>query len=521
MSEKTSRTRKTIINTVFSIASQLLAIVLSFVLRTAFIKILGDQYTGVASVFTTILTMLSLSELGFATAVATALYRPLRENNQKLIQQLMDFYKKAYRLVALFIFVVGVCLIPFLQYLIKDVPDIKENITVIYVFYIVKTAASYLMIYKTTLLRADQKLYVVKKLEMICQGIRYAVEVIVLIVFREYMTYLVIEIVATILQNYTVTKRAEKEYPQAFEKPTETLPRETIISLLKDVKGLSMYKLSSTIGNSIDTMLISGFINTSSVAIVGNYSHIKNHVQKVLMQFFSAVIPSVGNLAVEKSAKQQQNVFNRLFYISFLMVNFCSASMFVLFKPFLKVWLGEKYVLGQHISFIIAFDFFLYILLQAIASFRTANGLFVKGQYRPLITAIVNTILSVLLIREFGIFGTILATVIARLLTQWYDPYLMYKHIFQDSFAKFYVKYWAYIALFVSGAFITNFVAEAVAINNRFLNLILGAVICVVIPNCWVLIWTHRTKEFAFVKGVVVKILHGRKGRHGINGEKV
>lgn len=507
MDAHSSRTKKTVVNTAFSISSEMLAIVLSFILRTAFIKILGNQYAGVSSVFTTILTMLSLSELGFATAIATALYRPLRDDNQALIQQLMDFYKKAYRLVALFIFVIGLCLIPALPYLIKDVPDIKESITVIYVFYIIKTAASYLMIYKITLLRADQKLFVVKKWEMLCQIVRYTVEVIVLFVFREYMTYLVIEIIATILQNFVITRRAEKEYPQAFDKPEKKLPRETVISLLKDVKGLSMYKLSATIGNSIDTMLISAFINTPTVAIVGNYTLVKNHIAKLLLQFFIAVIPSVGNLAVEKSATAQKNVFSRLFYISFLMVNFCSVSMYVLFTPFIKLWLGEEYLLGQPVAFVIAFDFFLYILLQAIASFRTANGLFVKGQYRPLFTAIVNVIFSVVLIQMYGVFGTILATVLARLLTQWYDPYLLYKHIFKDSFGKFYVKYWTYIVLFVSSALLTEYVVGSVASANTFQNLVLGAVACAVIPNLWVLLWTHRTKEFAYVKGMAAKVI--------------
>ena len=521
MNSKTSRTKKTLINTLFSLASQMLTIVLSFVLRAAFIKILGNQYTGVASVFTRILTMRSLSELGFATAIATALYKPLRDNNQKIIQQVMDFYKNAYRLVALFIFVVGMCLIPFLRYLIKDVPDIKESITVIYFFYIIKTAASYLMIYKTTLLRADQKLFVVKKKEMMCQVIRYIVEIIVLITFKQYMTYLIIEVVATILQNYIITKRAEKEYPYAFERPDEKLPRERIISLLKDVKGLSMYKLSGTIGNSVDTMLISSMINTSSVAIVGNYTLIKNSVQKVLMQFFSAVIPSVGNLASEDNTKKQQIVFNRLFYISFLMVNFCSVSLFVLSKPFINVWLGEKYVLGQHISFVIAFDFFLYILLQAVASFRTANGLFVKGQYRPLITAIVNVLFSVLLISKYGIFGTIFATVIARLVTQWYDPYLLYKHIFKDSFGKFYVKYWVYVALFVSGALLTDCAANAVAAENKLLNLIARAAVCCVIPNCWIVLWTHKTNEFAYVKSMIGKVICHRSGKGTKNGKEV
>ena len=510
MSNQSSRTRKTLVNTFFSISSQLLAIILSFVLRTAFIRILGDQYTGVASVFTTILTMLSLSELGFATAVATALYRPLKEKDQALIQQLMDFYKKAYRLVAGFIFVVGILLVPFLRYLVKDIPDIKEDITVIYLFYIVKTAASYLMIYKTTLLRADQKLYVVKKVEMVCQVVRYIVEIAALYIFREYMTYLVIEVAATILQNYTVTKRAEKEYPSAFQKPKEKLPREKVISLLKDVKGLSMYKLSGTIGNSIDTMLISGFINTSTVTLVGNYTHIKNHIQKVLMQFFSAVIPSVGNLAAERDDQKQQVVFNRLFYISFLLVNFCSASMFVLFQPFIRVWMGQKYVMGIDIAFIISFDFFLYILLQAIASFRTANGLFVKGQYRPLITAVVNVILSVILIQHYGVFGTIVATVIARLLTQWYDPYLLYKHIFHTPFKKFYLKYWTYIGLFLSGAFLSSWLYQALATSHAYVNLLIGAAVCVVVPNVWVMLFTCKTKEFAYVKGMLKKVIAGK-----------
>lgn len=511
MTSSSSRTKKTIVNTTFSILNQLLAVVLSFALRTAFIKILGDQYTGVASVFTTILTMLSLSELGFATAIATALYQPLRDNNQKRIQQLMDFYKKAYRIVAFFIFSVGICLIPFLQYLIKEVPDIKEDITIVYLFYIVKTAASYLMIYKTTLLRADQKLYVIKKYEMICQVTRYLIEIIVLLVFKRYMTYLIIEVFATILQNYIVTKRAEKEYPQAFRKPDEALHREEVISLLKDVKGLSMYKLSGTIGNSIDTMLISSFINTSSVTLVGNYTHIKNHIQKILMQFFYSVVPSVGNLATEKNNEKQKTVFNRLFYISFLAVNFCSVSLFVLSKPFVNIWLGEKYILGQHISFIIAFDFFLYILLQAIASFRTANGLFVKGQYRPLITAIINIIMSILLIQRYGIFGTILATVFARLLTQWYDPFLLYKMIFKDSFRLFYFKYWLYIFLFVSGSFITNKIVEIVSVNNIYVNFALGVTICTIVSNAWVVLWTCKTKEFKYVVSMLKRILHLRK----------
>lgn len=507
MSEKVSRTKNTLINTSASIASQLLTIFLNFALRTVFIQILGLQYAGVSSVFSTVLTMLSLSELGFGTAIATSLYRPLHEKDVLLIQQLMDFYKKAYRIVALFILIVGGCLIPFLGYLIKDVPDINENLVAIYVFYIIKTAASYLMIYKTTLLKADQKLYVIKKLEMVCQTVRYIIEIIVLVIFGEFMTYLIIEVVATILENYILTRRAQKEYTYAFEKPAEKLPREKVFLLIKDVKGLSIYKLSGTIGNSIDTMLISGLINTSTVAILGNYTLIKSQIQKIIMQFFTALTPSVGNLATEKNTMKQEIVFDRLLYISFVLVNFCSTSMFVLFTPFIKVWLGEQYLLSQSIAFIIAFDFFLYILLQAIASFRTANGLFVKGQYRPLATAVINIVLSIVLIKRYGIFGTIMATVLARLLTQWYDPYLLYKHIFRDSFKKFYIKYWIYIVLFVSGAVFTCFISNMVSLSSDIVTLILKAMVCLTIPNLWVIMWTFKSQEFVYAKNLITTFL--------------
>lgn len=513
MNENASRTKKTVVNTAFSFASQILQIILSFALRTAFIKILGDQYTGVASVFTTILSMLSLSELGFGTAVATALYRPLREKDNKTIQQLMDFYKKAYRIVAGFIFLVGMCLVPFLGYLIKDVPDIKESISVIYVFYIIKTATSYLMIYKTTLLRADQKLYIVKKFEMAAQTVRYLVEIIVLIVFKQYMTYLVLEVAATIAQNYVVTKRAEREYPLAFEKPEVKLPKERVISLLKDVKGLSMFKLSGHIGNSIDTMLISGFINTSTVTLVGNYTLIKNNINKVLVQFYSAVIPSIGNLAAERKPKKQEKVFDRLFYVSFLMVNFCSASLFVIIKPFMRIWLGERYILSQPISFVIAFDFFLYILLQAVASFRTANGLFVEGQYRPLFTAIINVVLSVLLIKKLGIFGTILATIIARLVTQWYDPYLLYKYIFKSGFPRFYAKYWMYIVMFVSGLFVSDRLTAVLSRGGPVFDLAVAVCVSAVVPTAWVLLLTCRSDNFKYVCGMAGRLLKRRRGR--------
>lgn len=493
-----SRTQKTIINTVAGILNRGCNTILNFVLRTVFIITLGIQYTGVSSVFTDILTMLSLSELGISTAIATALYLPLREKNESQIRKLMTFYKNAYRMIAGFIILVGFVLLPFLDRLIRDVPDIKESIHLIFIFYIIKTAASYLLIYKTTILNADQKQYIVKGLETICTIIRYVIEIICLLIFRQFMLYLIIEVIATILQNVIVTRQAEKQYPYAFKKTDEKLNKREIQHLFKDIKGLAMYQISASVGNSIDNILVSSYISTAIVGLLSNYTMIRKQIEVLVKQFFTSVTPSIGNMVAEGNTNKQKEVFDRLFYISFGVVNFCSTSLFVLFNPFIKLWLGEDYILGNEISFIVAFDFFLYILLQAIASFRTANGLFIKGQYRPLITAVLNIFLSILLIRKYGIFGTIFATVICRLVTQWYDPYILYKYIFGESFHKFYLKYWAYILLFLSSCALTNFIANAWVVKSAFKAVAVRVVLCIIIPNVWIILWTFWTKEFHY-----------------------
>ena len=490
---------------------------LSFALRTVFIYTLGEQYTGVSSVFSSILNMLSFSELGISDAIISALYRPLREKDYTQIRRLMLFYKKAYRIIATFIVVAGVILLPFLKYLIKDVPDIHESIYLIFLFYIAKTAASYLLIYKETLLVADQRQYATKNIEMVWMFIRYSAEIVCLVVWKWYMAYLVIELVTTILQNYAVSRKAVQTYPEVFQPvAVPAFSKKERNGLFKDIKALSMYMISSHINNSVDNILISGAINTKTVTFFSNYTMISNQVQALVLQFFIAVTPSVGNLAAEENREKQVTVFRRLFYLGFLASNFCAVSFFVLIRPFVTLWLGEAYLLADSIAFAIAFDFFLYLLPQAATVFRTANRLFELGQYQALVSTLLNIPLSLLLITRFHIFGTVLATIISRLLTHWFEPYLLFKNVLKEPFSKFYFKYWVYILLFFSGAGLTYFLANLIRLQSMFLTLVLRAVCCLVVPNIWVIGFTFRTEEFRYVKEnvqMVFRKISSRKTR--------
>lgn len=498
MKNVTSRTNKTLLNTLFGIINRFCNIILSFVLRTVFIWTLGIQYTGVSSVFSDILNVLSLSELGISTAISAALFKPLHDKDYEKVNKLMNFYKKAYRLVAAFILIVGLILLPFITFLIKEAPDIKESLYIIFFLYIVKTSLSYLLIYKTTILIADQRQFIVKGMETICTFIKYVVEVIVLMIFKDFVLYLLLEIIFTVIQNIIITRRAAREYPHAFSKNNAKLEKKDMKSLFKDIKGLSMYQISGTIGNSIDNILVSSFIGTSIVGILSNYTLIRRQIEAILLQFFNSLTPSIGNLVAEGDIEKQYSLFNNIFYVSFFVINFCAVSLFILFNPFIKIWLGNKYLLSETISFVIAFDFLLYMTLQAISSFRTANGLFVKGQYRPLITAILNVILSILLISKYGIFGTILATIICRIITQWYDPFILFKCAFKKPFRNFYLRYWIYICLFLTSSGISYCLYSFINLSP-FLNFLLSIVICLIVPNALVLLTTCKTEEFKYM----------------------
>lgn len=507
-----SRIRNTVINTMFGIGSYLITIVLSFVMRTVFIHTLGVQYNGVSGVFSDIFTMLSISELGISTAIATALYKPLKENDIVQLRKYMQFYKVAYRYIAGFIFIVGIIITPFLNYLIKDVPGINESLYVIFILYLIKTTTSYLIIYKSTLLNAAQKQYVVKRLEIICVIFKYFIEIILLIIFSNFILYLIVEILLGIFQNLIVTHKAEKEYPDIFVVSKERLSTTEKKKLLKDVKGLSMFKISSSIGNSIDNVMISSMISTTMVGYLSNYTMIRRQIEALLTQFFSAVLPSVGNLVAEKNDEKQYLVFNRIYYISFLAVCFCSTSFATLSQPFISVWLGDAYLLENRVSQIIAIDLFLFVLLQAIASFRTANGMFVKGQYRPLVTAILNVLLTVFFIRQYGIWGAILATVICRLATQWYDSFLLFKYVFMKPFYNFIIRYVWYFFVFLSNMFLTHLLVGFISTDNAIVTLCLMSVICVVFTNGYSLLMTCFTKEFKYLIKMARDIIKQKGG---------
>ena len=478
-----TRTGNSIKNSGATIFGRLATLIMEFVLRTVLIKTLGIEYGGISSLFTDILQVLSLMELGLGSAIIFALYKPLAERNYPKINALMRFYKTAYNIIAAGVFILGLCCVPFLGSIVKDVPDIKEDIRLIFMLYVAASSCSYLVVYKETLIRASQQSRVAVRIEMAVQIIFMGLESLSLFIFHEYMIYLVLRIVTYLVRNLLISLEVKKRFPEVNFRGEERLSKADKNKLMKDVGAMALYKISGVVLNGTDSIIISTFLGTSLVGVMGHFRMISNCVTNLSNKVWVAVLPSVGNMAAVDDDDKQYRVFSKVNLGSFIFSAFCSIAMFNLCNPLVTVWLGADYTVSTITAFAIAFNMYLFLTILPFQTFRDANGLFVQGKYRPVIMSIINIGLSLALVRPCGMFGVLVATPISRLVTQtWFDPYVVYKYVFKKSPKPYYKEFLIHsLITLVTGALIWG-ILEFAHVGGGLIRLVSGMILCCTVP---------------------------------------
>jgi len=507
-----NRTKNTLKNATTGIAVKLISTLLAFAERSIFIYALGIQYAGVSGVFTDVLNILSFAELGIGTAIVYALYKPIATNDTDKINRLMNFYKMAYRMIALIVFVVGLVLLPFLRYIITDVPDVVEDIRLIYILYIIKTAVSYLFVYKTSFLIASQREYTVSKIKIITSIFQTIAQCLLLVVFKKFIIYLLFAIVMSIVVNLVIARKANVLYPFLKNKEKKTIDKSERSKLFKDVRALFLYKVSGVILNGTDSIVISSFVGTGVVGMLGNYNLILHQVYYFITQIFTAASASIGNLAASESSEKQYTVFRKMVFLCFWICSFCCCMLANLLTPFVNIWQSGRYNLSSFVVVLLVMDLFMKGMMSPVSSFRTSNGLFQQGKYRPLAMAIINIVVSIILAQQIGLPGVLIGTVFSRLVTQvWYDPLLVYKHVFKKSVKGYYLMYLGFAVFTAICCAIPQVVFYFVRLENIYVDFLFKMAVSAIVPITLILIFFWRTKEF---KGYVelVRSMIKRKG---------
>lgn len=503
-----SRTENSIINSAMSIVTQVLTVVLNFAVKTVFIKMLSDEYLGVNGLFTNIITMLSLADLGIGIAIPYSLYKPLAKKDEHKINVLMNFYKKVYTIIGIAVLLIGLSLTPFLGLIIKDIPKNVPHLSLIYILFVIHSASSYFFVYKKFLIDSDQKGYITSRIIFTFSTLLSIIQIILLVTTKNYILFLLSSIILVIIQNIYISSKANKLYPFIKNKTDEKLEKEDMEGIKKNVSSLFIYKVGTVIMNGTDNIIISKFIGLIIVGFYSNYVLIINSITTVLNQIFNAITSSIGNLVVTTNKKRSKEVYDNLNFANFWLYALFGVCIIVLINPFINIWIGKKYVMGFSIVFLLVLNFYVLGMQSVTNSFRNAYGLFWIAKYRPIIMVIINIVISVVLVQLIGIEGVLIGTLISRLVTTaWLDPYIVHKYGFEISPKSYYIDYLKYLVIFTAISIILNYFVSMVAINNIFI-LILIAILVVISVNVILVLLFFKTSEFNYFYDKIKKIRH-------------
>ena len=447
-----SRTKKSALNSTVGIMCSLLSSILSFVLQAAFIRLLGVEYSGINSLFTSIISVLNLAELGFGNAVMFRLYKAIADDDNNQIRLFLSVYRKICYALGAFVFFGGVCCIPFLDKLITTEKAFPEPLWILFIITISTSTVGYVNNYRKILINAKQDRFINILIDygflFACHGL----QLLGLFLFKNIYLYLLTKLFTTICNGFVSGHITKKRYNTIW-KSDEKLPKEEWKSLTKDVGSLAFYKFCRTLDAHIDTFLISKFVDIAVTGIYGSINMLLSALNEVLGNFNDGMIASIGNLfASENDKKRVEEVFYQSTHFTYFIYGIVISVLAPFLSPFAKWWIG--YTLDDTCIFVMLINFYMYGMGMNVATFRNSMGIFVKGWKRPAFTAFANLVFSVVLAKHMGLIGTLLGTLIARTLTQiWYDPLLVCKYGMNVKPFKYYVYYCEYMVIITAVSF--------------------------------------------------------------------
>ena len=499
-----SRFQNTWKNFRFGVAAQIVITLLGFVSRTIFIRVLSEDYLGVNGLYASILNVLSLTELGLSDIVVYSLYKPLAEGNEKQLTALMGYYKTIYRVIALAVAVIGLALVPVLRLLVKSEID-QYHLVLYYLMFLTNSVCSYLLVYKSSIIHADQKRYLISGYEMLFKFLTVALQVVCLLAFRNFTVYLFIQIAMTVSNNLFISRKADQLYP--FLKKKEPLDQEKKKSIFRDVRYMFSYKAGGQLLNSTDNLYISSLISTATCGLYDNYLMIQGMVSAYTTIISQSVLGSLGNLNATAEPRQKKQVFDAYSMAFTWIATFCSAALLVMYNPFILLWAGEKWLLPMQTVAVICLNFFLPNVLVPVWNFRNTTGLFRETKNILLYAAAINLVLSYLLGVRWGLTGILAATSVSRLLTSfWFEPYILHKKVFGTSSMPFFLRQAVHLSIVVVSFLLISWVGRLAALGP-WGDFFLKGILCVIIPNVLILAVNGKTESFRYLKNKVLEKL--------------
>ncbi|MDR1185642.1 MAG: hypothetical protein LBK67_12735 [Coriobacteriales bacterium] len=508
------RLKNSVRNLVIAWIGQAVFIICYFVTWGIFGHMLSTDNNTVQALFTPVLSILTISELGIGTAISYALYKPLAEDDETKTRSLMRFFKRTYYVIGIVIAAMGLCLTPFIQYLIDGELSIPlSQLRIYFLCFVLNASISYFFSYKGALIVADQKKFIVAIIQYASQSAMCLVQIAILLLTQNYLLFLICMITFTLVQNVLTARRADKMYPFLKNKQgIKPLDKDTLKSIKKNVAALVVHRIATITATPLSTIIISTGIPyatyPTAVASYYYYNQVVMALYRIMDQAFEAIVASVGNLAITASKERQIEVFEVAFFVNALLYTVTAVPLLCLFNSFIgEFWIGEKYALPLLTSILITVLYYLKGMRSTVLSFLNAYGLFWQTRYKAVAETVALLVLSLLLVRSYQITGVVLAGIISTVfVSTLIEGFMLFKHGLKASNTRYFLHFALYSGIAALLGFMAFEACQLITVAGIMGFLLKGLLSLAIALGGFALIF-HRKREFKETLDILRRII--------------
>lgn len=509
------RSFATIKNSAWGIAQQMIVCVLSIFSRRVMIETIGQQGVGLNALLTSVISLLSLAELGIGTAIVYHMYGPIAKGDKPRLAKLLHCYKMVYRAIAAVILLLGLCLLPFMDRIVKDVTYSRAYVSFIFLLFLIQTTSSYLFTYKRSMLSADQKQYVIIAFDLLYKIVTIVGGIVVLKLTGELAYYLMLLIVCTVVNNLLISRHVDRLYPFLKDNKGRLSIQEMRV-VFRDVRHIFVGKLSEVITTSTDSILINAFVGTIQTGLFSNYNIVLNTLVSITKQFSGGMRGSVGNLIAMERPEHVGKVLSRLLFILFFIASFCAGCLTGLIDRFITLAFGPGLLLGRVSVIVLIFNLYMRTLEIPIANMIAAAGLFQYDKWISIVGAAVNLAISFVFGRMFGMAGILFGTAATYVIAFFLKSVVFYVKYLKRNVMGMLLKTAGLTLVAAVECVLVAWICSQVDVGNAYLSFLLCGCVSAAVPialNCALFFWTDEFQYAYSVAKTALKTVAARVKR--------
>ncbi len=509
-----TRTINSIKNSLTSTMVYIINILMGFISQAIFIRMLGAEYNGIKGLFTNILSMLNIAELGFGSAIVYHLYKPMSEKNTQQIKTLVKYYRNVYHLIAGIIFIIGIIILPIIPIIVGEI-SVPENINFLFLLYLLSTVFSYLLAYKRSVLYADQKNYITNIVSGMFAIFKNFIQIAIIIFIQNFTLYLLSQIVFALLENIIINMIVNRQYPYVKDlSDSKDISKNLKKDIFTKVKGLLFHKIGGFVVLGTDNIIISmaDGLGVVAVGMYANYNMIIGQVKNLFGSVINSLMASVGNLLIEKDKSKVRLIYKSILLMDSWIFCFCAISIYCMIEPFIEIWIGKEYLLSKFVLIVLVVNLYIQGVRFTTLTFKEAAGIFYEDRFVPLVESIVNIAFSLIFVRFFGLAGVFMGTITSTMLVFLYSyPKYVYKLVLEGTYLEYFKLHIKHGLLTLIICLITGYISSFILVSNIWLQLILNGILCLFLPNFLYFLFATRMPEFDFYKEKIENMMKNRK----------